>query len=57
MNTRSCFVLEMFLVVGLVGCRGQPSKPGIAPVRGTVTYKGEPVTQGVALALKTLWRC
>jgi hypothetical protein len=30
----------------LAGCRGAPAKPTLSPVRGTVTYKGKPVTQG-----------
>ncbi len=36
------------LVVALLlaGCGGDPSKPKLGKVSGTVTYKGQPVTSG-----------
>src|SRR5215213_7297166 len=31
----------------LAGCGGDPSKPKLGRVSGTVTYKGQPVTKGL----------
>lgn len=42
-------VASIGIVAGLVGCGGGRPKPfsGSVPVSGTVTYKGEPVSQGL----------
>jgi hypothetical protein len=45
MKSRSWFVCSLVLLV-LVGCKKMPSKPSLTPVRGTVTYKGQPITKG-----------
>ena len=48
--SQKAFVPRLVLValVALpLGCGGDPSKPKLGRVSGTVTYKGEPVTKGV----------
>ncbi len=46
MNTRLWFTCGFLFVVGLAGCNKMPDKPGLYPVRGMVTYKGQPISQG-----------
>jgi hypothetical protein len=42
MKSRHWFACGIVLLV-LAGCRGAPAKPSLVRVRGTVTYKGNPV--------------
>ncbi len=45
MKSRSWFACSLVLLV-LAGCNKMPSKPGLTPVRGTITYKGQPISKG-----------
>jgi hypothetical protein len=50
MTRRALVAFTVFLTVlaaQLVGCGGDPNKPKLGKVSGTVTYKGQPVTKGM----------
>jgi hypothetical protein len=46
-RTTNRFYVLLSLSVLLAGCGGDPSKPALGRVSGTVTYQGKPLTTGL----------